>query len=394
VKRIRNLSLAVLAALAVTAAVGAASASAAPEFAAGKYGATITSSVVTEQQIGLQTGTMPCSTSSQAGELGAQSKTLWLNPTSSCSYLGYAEPVKMNGCAFVLHPGVETSPGSFGGTFDISCPAGNSIEVGTAGSACIATIEPKTGLSASFQNVGSGSTATVKFTAAAAGLKHTQVSGKFCTPGTYENGTLTGSWALKATNGGVQTGLRLTQKGAISISGTPPKLTGASYPIGLDGVQKGTHTFSLQFGKATCEGVTFSSGPLGNTSELPMGAEYSSCLFAGISATVRMNNCKYVVNIENAGPPYTGVATISCIGGSKIEIVASPGKPKCTVTIGEQTTNAGGVSLTNEASTIGLGFSLTGLSYHQQKGEGLGTCTTGDFTTGTYSGSSILTGYL
>jgi hypothetical protein len=108
-----------------------------------------------------------------------------------------------------------------------------------------------------------------------------------------------------------------------------------------------------------------------------------------------MKSCSYLLSVENVGPPYKGKESISCSGGSQIEIVAtSAGKVKCTVTIGAQATNAGGLSFTNEASTIGVGFAVSGIAYHQQAGEGLGTCATGDYATGTYTGSSILTGYL
>lgn len=388
-KRIRNLSLAAFATLAITAAVGATAASAS-EFVAGKYTATITSTensqTLTTRAVG-----MGCTTKAEAS-LTSQAPTLRAGLSGSCSFFG-ENPVAMHGCEFIYRPGAETSSNHYGGSSDISCPAGQSIQV-SAGGFCTIKIPAQTGLTTNYENLGSGSTGTVKVNLEATHLKYTQEKVTTCETGTFEDGTLSGGWTLQGSNGGSQTGLRLTHKGAISIGGSPPKLTAASYPVTLVGAQNTTQKFALQYGNVTCEKVNFISGPLNSTSELPVGAEYSGCLYGGTPATVRMNLCSYVFNVENAGPPYVGKESISCIGGNLIEIVATAaGKVKCTATIGAQATNAGGLSFTNEASTIGLGFSVSGISYHQQAGEGLGACTTGNYT-GTYTGSSILTGYL
>ena len=394
VKRIRTLGLAAVMALALTAVFSAAGASAA-EFSAEKYPATVAGSGGA-QTLSFSWGSVSCPTIGSQGSLSAQGNTLGagLSDEPNCASSVWPESMVANGCQLIYRPGAQTSVNHYGGSFDISCPSGKSIQIGNAKSYCTVTIGSQSGLAATYENIGSGSTATVKATANATGIKYSQ-SGTHCSSGTFEGGSWSGNLTLQASNGGSQTGLRLTHKGTIAIGGTPPKLTAASYPVSLVGAQSAAQQFSLQYGKTNCEGAAFSSGPLSSTSELPVTAEYSGCTFAGFEATVSASGCQYLFNIENAGPPYTGKASISCEGANTIKIVAtSAGKVKCTATIGSQSTNAGGLSFTNEASTVGLGFAVSGIAYHQQKGEGLGACTTGDYTTGTYAGSSVLTGYL
>lgn len=392
-KRIRNLGLAVLAALALTSVLGAAGASAS-EFVAEKYSAAVSGSG-SSHTLGFSFVYSTCYKAPQLeGNLGSRSAALSANAKdTTCTGPGGEYSLKMNSCQFVFRPGLETSAGVYGGTFDISCPEGKTIQWGGAGAACLASIGSQSGLKATYETLGSGSNATVKVNAQATGLKYTQTKGWACESGSFENGTWTGSWTLQATNGGTQTGLRLTHKAPISIGGTPAGLVAESYPVSLVGPQSATHSYGFQVGKGTCETTQLSSGPIEWPYMITLQAEYSGCLLNGNPATVKMNGCSYRLYMAGSGP-YTGTEEISCPAGKAIEIVAIPSKPKCTVTIPAQTTAASGISYTNEASTIGVGFSVSGISYKQQKGEGLGTCTSGEFTTGTYSGSSVLTGYL
>jgi hypothetical protein len=176
----------------------------------------------------------------------------------------------------------------------------------------------------------------------------------------------------------------------LSVEGTPPKLEGAQYPIAISGTQTSSHGWGLQLGNTSCGTTTFSSSVSGPATQVSLGPVYGSCSMAGFATTVKMNGCSYLVNIESTGPPSTGRLDVVCPAGKSIEFSTG----KCKVTIPAQTTNAGGLALSNGPNaTIGVGFSVSGIKYQQQPGTGEGTlCTGGEFTNGTYTGTSVLTG--
>jgi hypothetical protein len=308
----------------------------------------------------------------------------------------------MNGCKLTHRPGRESSPGVFEGMFDIG-PAGcGPIQYGGSKYLCTATISPKSGLQATYENVGSGEERSVKVTAQTSKLKFSQVSGASCPAGSYEDGVWTGSWTLQGfSSGGARVGLKIEGSAGelpatgLAIAGSPAKLTAGAYPLAISGSNTTSHSMQFAAGKLSCSTATYSSSIAVAMAEIPIQAEYKGCAFAGLAAAVKMNGCSYTFSVLNHAAPFNGNASIACPAGKSVEIVApSIGAPKCIVTIGAQTADPEGVTYTNEASsTVGVGLALTGIDYHQQKGTAeVGNCTTADSTSGTYTGSSTLAG--
>lgn len=395
-KRIKNLGLAVFTALALTAVLGVAGASAS-EFTSESYPSTLTSSPSTHT-LKFNIGNMECEAPSLEGSLAAQSTTI--SPTAkdnTCTFFG-AQPLKMNGCKFFYRPAAEKSAGVFEGKIDIGPSNCGPIQIGTTKSLCLVSISPKSSFNATYENTGAGKTRAVKVTTQMEGLKYTQANGS-CENGTFENGSWSGSWTIKGSNGlWLEKGAtnEQTQSG-INVGGSPPKFISASYPRTIVGqkIKGASQKLGFPYGSLECTTMKFNSSISGATAQLEVAPEYSGCTWVGIVASVNMNGCSYSFNLEAVGPPYAGNLGIACPAGKTIEIVANPsGTVKCTATIGAQTTNAGGLAFTNEPeSAVKLTLGVSGIKYHQQEGAGSGHCTgTGDFTNGTYTGSSLLTG--
>jgi hypothetical protein len=180
-------------------------------------------------------------------------------------------------------------------------------------------------------------------------------------------------------------------------------LEAASYPTSIGGEQSKSskHSLSFQYGKLSCDAVDFSSPSIFSPKEqFSVEAAYSgNCKLGGLTTAVNMNGCSYTFNVLNQAPvggAYAGHADIACPAGKSIEVVTVPQAKRCTITIAAQTTDSGGLTFTNDAvtPTILATFGINGIDYHQQKGEGIGSCTTGDYTTGTYTGASTLFGVL
>lgn len=389
-KRIKNLGLAVVAVLALTAVVGVAGASASG-FLAEKYPAAVTTSK-TSQELKFHSLTARCYPAPEAELTGASSAIEGVTNDSLCESFGNTT-MKMNSCKFVYRPGAETSKGVFAGTFDIVCPAGLAIQIATICGPI--TVGSQSGLAATYENIGTGANRSVTINAKASGLQHTQGGAGGCASGTYADGVWNGSWTVQAAKGGSQVGM-FVGNNPISITGSPPKLTAGAYPVSLTAAQSGgLHKLVLAGGTTECTTANFSSNASAATAQFAIQAEYAGCTVLGVAGSVSMHGCTYVFNVLNqepAGSTYAGHADIACPAGKAIELIAGTSKVKCTVTIPAQTTDSEGLAFTNGASTIALGLSMKGIDYHQQKGEGLGACVTGDFTTGTYTGSSTLVG--
>ncbi|MFL5873273.1 MAG: hypothetical protein ACJ75T_07360 [Solirubrobacterales bacterium] len=320
---------------------------------------------------------------------------------SSCAILG-TEAMKMNSCKFTYAPGRESSKGVFEGMVGIGGAGCTQIEIGSSKTACWIGLLPKTGYQATFENIGTVTNSSVKVTVSTAKLKLSELGGYACKGvGTNENGSWNGSWTIKGSAFGNPRGLWVESSGGelpttgLAIAGTPTKLTAGGYALAINGANTTSHSMQFSHGKLSCSTATYTSSISAATAEFPVQATYSGCTFAGLAAKVVMNGCSYTFSVLNHGAPFTGNASIACPAGKAIEIVApSVGLPKCIVTLGTQAADAGGVSYTNEASSkVGVGLNLAGLDYHQQKGTAeTGNCTTLDSTSGTYVGSSLLSG--
>jgi hypothetical protein len=406
VKRIKILSFAAVAALALIAVLGAAGASAASEFKTESSPTTITPSFIEGNQLDwhFHTAYQRCANGAEGTLSSTHAKEVEMTlKDTTCEAQFTGNQFKANGCKFTYRVGNQTGSSTFKGTIDIG-PAGCgpiSFTSVVGSSACQVTVPAQTGLSATFENVGSGKNRMVKVYPSTTNLKHTQVSGKDCGAeglGTFTDGSISGSVKLQATNAGGAVGMWV-EAPAVSIGGTPPKWIAGTYPISIGGAQNSAHVFNLpSSGKVECGSVNFHAPISFSTAQLSVTAEYGSCKAFGLPGTVSMNGCTYTFNVLNqppVGASYAGHADIACPAGKAIEIVVNPSPltPKCTITIAAQTTDSGGLTFTNETvSTVGLAMAMKGIDYHLQEGSGVGRCKTGDWTDGTYTGSSTLVG--
>lgn len=159
------------------------------------------------------------------------------------------------------------------------------------------------------------------------------------------------------------------------------------------------HVITVEGGQVKCTGNAGTDGALfpgtvaKTSTTLTLSATYVGCSVFGKSATIKMEECKYVFHlIEGGASPYPTLTDISCPGTNKITI--TPSGLSCTITIGAQvgflgTTviNEGGTEPTNiklETNLAGLAYTLTGTECPKKAGS---------FTNGTYTGTSRENGY-
>lgn len=119
--------------------------------------------------------------------------------------------------------------------------------------------------------------------------------------------------------------------------------------------------------EASCGEGVLSTTVSAPTSEVSVGGlgGFGECTIMGVEATVAMNGCKYVFNVANAGPPYSGSTSISCPAGKKIEAVAPS---FCTVKIPGQSLGGSvalGETVNGGGTYVGAQIAATGLSYEK-----------------------------
>jgi hypothetical protein len=190
-RKLKNLGMAILAALAMT-AVSAPAASAA-EFHAG-FVYSLSGSQVGEDVSTFSAGTVRCNEITYSGELRTPtSSTLTLAPSfSKCTAFGFVgASVDVNGCEYVFHTGAE-------GSTEIVCPAEKSIVV-TAFN-CWVTVGPQTLKTVSYTNEEAEGLHDIRINTNLTGMNFTQHSKSFpgCPNGSFSNGKTTGALTLKA----------------------------------------------------------------------------------------------------------------------------------------------------------------------------------------------------
>jgi hypothetical protein len=397
VKRIRNLGLAVFAALALTAAVGATGVSASGFVSDSGY-TTISGTPYGEGVLSIVVGPWKCNSPAFAQVIKNQANPL---TTTALKDAACGTPtLKTNGCQLSFRPGAETSPGNFGGTIDIG-PAGCGPMSLTV-SGCTTTIGAQSGLNATFENVGSGEKAVVYANLNSGGLKYSVTGKSGCPVGSFTGGWTT-TWLLTAFNeAGALTGLHVVKNAGVYMAGEKseeaakqPKLNAEKYPVSLLGSQTTALSFGVNAGSAKCSTIQFDGKLAAASAEQSLNSEYSGCTVFGFGGTIASNGCQYVLHVLNSGPPYTGTADIACPAGKSIEIVAKlAGVLKCKETISSQS-GLEGVTF----STVGAGsergvevkFNLAGIKYTQTAGEGAGSCkSAGAFSDGTLTGATTL----
>jgi hypothetical protein len=292
VKGIKVLGLAALVALALTAFSGTASAS--PQyFKAEKYPATVTGEQgsypeLTKGQMDVVSnwGEHWCGAPKLTAELKGSNEALAAS-TSGETGCG-TTTLQTNGCTFTFHPEQ--------GTFEWGGCSGISVNM----SGCHILFPPKAGLPATFTNFGSGSTGGVEVQFKATSLKNELATG--CTEHpSFNNGTITGSWKLKATHEGASTSLQAPLIPGFSVtgSGEARKFHSEVYPVAIGGVQIIGEIGGVSYekvelktgaGALRCKTLSFSSAsPSGLTEDGPilhLTPSYEGCTVSGVSASV------------------------------------------------------------------------------------------------------------
>jgi hypothetical protein len=141
-------------------------------------------------------GNVTCKSIKYSGTVASSPITeMSLTPTySECTAFGFPATIDVNGCSYLLKVAPEST-----GTVDIVCPAGQELTVTASPSGTTkCTLHVPGGQSlatATFHNLGSGSTAEIEVTTNLSAIKysHTQGSGiGSCPSGSATNGTYKG----------------------------------------------------------------------------------------------------------------------------------------------------------------------------------------------------------
>jgi hypothetical protein len=395
-RRIRNLSLAVMAVLALAASVSAASASAS-RFITGEYPATVTATQ-NSMFIGFIGGTN-CSGTYGYGELeygafGHAATNVSVPPPATSSCTGkYGASLTAKNCQFNFNPTNET----FGLTSS-EC----TLDFHSKSPLCTYRMGPQT-IAAEFKNE-SGSPSTVRVNTTGT-LHYTRIEGSEALCGKVEgNLTFIGEWHLAAYNGGgKQTSLSLTDDVGFWFNGETSKFEAEAYPLHVEGAQDAANpqVVKLRAGiYMKCGSVTFKQVPTvgASTSELPVyGPGYSECtsLVAGVSLkdTVAMNSCYYV--FHGGEWPAEGTVDIVCEEETEpieITILKKDGTVACKYQIGTQEGLTGASYTTvNEGvmSGVDITLNLEGIKI-KRVGGSEALCGPSEASTTTYKGGETL----
>jgi hypothetical protein len=320
VKRIRNLGLAVIAALVLSALSGASSASA----------SFIISKSVSTNMVGTSSGSLQvgvgnsvyfdCAPNFSTYQAGSYAEKLAVDtPNGKCTGpFGHSGTLDWKNCDLTFRPGKEVTPPEegtpyFESTFEIG-PAGCGpviLKNNTAG--CVHEISPQTipGKASSSLAIGVAGLLT-STTPNACG---------FVFKGTHKS-SLNGAWSVAGTDvaTGKPTGVSVSRRIPVGlyIFGEEPKFQAELYPAIVEGkiTTNNVFTFSPGGGTITCNknGGLLSAGSVGgSTAKFPFDVGYTSCWGPlGSEVKVNMKSCDYVFGVANSGPPYTGTVDIEC----------------------------------------------------------------------------------
>ena len=378
--RIKTMGLVVVAALALTALLGAASASAS-QFRAEGYPTAIAGTQGTAQKLVFGPGgaVSKCSTIATSGTASAASSALSQATTyKGCTLGGLSATVSANSCTSTLHSTNEAAP--YTGTMDIACgKAGDAIEI-TQGT-CVIQIPAQSSLAGvEFTNAGTKSSRTITVTYNISGLSYTGGSG--CAKslvGAFSNGTLTGSSTLKGSVGQRAVGVYLANEQIDDPAG----FKAGKYSAIVDHVS--TTAFKIVYLGTTLKcNTNVGTGTLAGPSfQLDQSMSFAGCAAGGIEFAVNMNGCYFTPYVSTvSGATATGGIAVRCASpgqeitlkppiGCQLRIPAqNPGG-----TVGYANTEFGGVPV------VQANIAVSGLQY---TAEGCGSA-------GSYSDGSLST---
>ncbi|HWM55680.1 MAG TPA: hypothetical protein VNO20_09860 [Solirubrobacterales bacterium] len=420
-KRIRNLGLAVIAALALTASVGTTSASASAFVPSGagypEYPAEIVGEATeyTHLRVGLTSIWFSCEGYPQylwAIEVTKPIDTLsHAGGKANCEThlpLGKVEKSVLEteaiGCGTIFHAGQEIAPGEFSGTVDIApgawVPKGSkcsSIKIN--GNSCDVLIPEQkglTGVSLVNQDNGAAADSVIASMDSEVQLSVENCGGVKATFGKYD-----AEWEPMAYNVAEEPiDLHVDQTGVYTGEAG---FEAEGYPVTLLGKGDAGGAQQLNFAGriVTCTNATFDGELSSATDEIGLKANYDDCTSnvlgnPSLPTTMAMNSCSYVLDAS-------GTLDVVCAkegDGIVTTIYANlknqqAGIPGCVYKIGAQS-GVGSVSY----STVGEGserkidadLNLSGLSYTRTTGSDLLCAKTPN--TVTYKGGLTLAGVM
>ena len=171
-----------------------------PRFEGEIYPTYLASAGVTNFVYTFQPGNVECP-GQYSGKLSSASSELAISPFyffAQCKSSGGSVAIAANLCEHTLTVLNEGPP--YVGRFGVKCPTEKSYEFRLS-AGCTVEIPAQTALAeVSYKNVGEGKKRGVQATFNVSKLKHTMKGPFFCEPGTYENGTLTGTTTLNGFN--------------------------------------------------------------------------------------------------------------------------------------------------------------------------------------------------
>lgn len=174
--------------------------------------------------------------------------------------------------------------------------------------------------------------------------------------------------------------------------------TAEKAPVTYTGNQSEANVFTTTVGTVKCTVTTF-KGTVNSTSTTTASVTptYSGCTAFGFPADIEVNGCEYLLHV---GAATTGTVDVVCPVGKEITVVATTSAtnptPKCIVHIKAQS-GLGTVTYSNVGTgttrEVLVSVNVSGIHYTHTPGSGLGACPTeGTSTTGTYTGSVLVTG--
>jgi hypothetical protein len=385
VKPIKTLGLAALMALALTALLGTASASAS-QFRAEEYPVALNGTQITQQKLKTAGSSLFCNPTTMSGSLPAASNTITLTPEfKACSYYGLQATATVNSCKYVFTSTNEAAP--FTGTMDIACSNGDKIEFQSPFLGCTVKIPAQSGLNATLANddiLTRSRNRKITATLNATGVKYEDSC--FEGTGMHEDGTLTGSTALRGYNNAAAHAVGV-YLGSAQVD-APPLFNDEA--IGGTIASSPVKTVKLFVDGHTMECANFSlsgSMPAFADQKLDLSVSDWRCSYLGEFA-VKANGCSLGLRATTSeGTSVWGLLDVNCPTGKAFTFT----NLGCNYSIPAQTNrsqmnyeNAG----TGTSRTVTAAFGIVGLKYTKECG---GTTT---FEDGVLTGAVKLAGAL
>lgn len=317
---------------------------------AGSYPATLSGSGVGNLTLHAKSAGMTCTGLGFGATLDEASSSVTTTKVTNPTCSGANNALKMNGCQLTLNP-----LGS--GSLSIGPSGCGPVEAVVEGCGVL-TIPAQTGISAHFENHGTGSSAYFSAAINDSGVEYTNKSAFCIEKGTFKDMQIVGEAKVTATNASKAAIGTNTVPGGLYLAGGgeagEPRLDAVEFPLSVSGERLDKSTFKtsklavLTAGASEgglevyCESATFNGGELTKPSYggFVIAPAFATCTMGSMEVAVDMNSCVYEYSSlkeVSAKTEYESSARISCNKGDKIEIGAV--KTGCVVDISAQALN-------------------------------------------------------